>query len=187
LNRLPSLIADLIRRQVAVIVTTGSVQGGLAAKAATTTIPIVFTTSGDPVKEGLVHSLNRPGGNLTGVTTSFGEAAPKRLGLLREILPKAAMIGVLVNPNSPITTTSETNKMRTAARSVGQRIEILEAGSERDIDAVFATLTAMRVDALLVASDPLFTTHADQLVALRRAMQYQRCIRDANSPRPAAS
>jgi putative tryptophan/tyrosine transport system substrate-binding protein len=166
LNRLPSLIADLIRRQVAVIVTTGSVQGGLAAKAATTTIPIVFTTSGDPVKEGLVHSLNRPGGNLTGVTTSFGEAAPKRLGLLREILPKAAMIGVLVNPNSPITTTSETNKMRTAARSVGQRIEILEAGSERDIDAVFATLTAMRVDALLVASDPLFTTHADQLVAL---------------------
>jgi putative ABC transport system substrate-binding protein len=171
-DRLPSLIADLVRRQAAVIVTTGSVQGGLAAKAATTTIPIVFTTSGDPVKEGLVDSFNHPGGNLTGVTTSFGEAAPKRLGFLREISPKPAMIGVLVNPNSPMTTANETNQMHTAARSVGQRIEILQAGSQRDIDAIFASLTARQVDALLVASDPLFVTHADQLVALaaRHAM-----------------
>jgi putative ABC transport system substrate-binding protein len=164
-DRLPSLIADLIRRQSAVIVTTGSVQGGLAAKAATTTIPIVFTTSGDPVKEGLVHSFNHPGGNVTGVTTSFGEVAPKRLGLLRDI-SKAAIIGVLVNPNSPLSATSEANQMRTAAGSVGQQIKILQAGSQRDIDAVFATFAAKQVDALVVASDPLFVTRADQLVAL---------------------
>jgi putative ABC transport system substrate-binding protein len=165
-DRLPSLIADLVRRQAAVIVTTGSVQGALAAKAATATIPIVFTTGGDPVKEGLVRSLNRPGSNLTGVTTSFGEVAPKRLGLLREVSPKAAMIGVLVNPKDPVTTSNETNDMRTAARSVGQRIEILQAGGERDIDAAFASLIDMRGDALLVVPDPLFVTQADQLVAL---------------------
>jgi putative tryptophan/tyrosine transport system substrate-binding protein len=165
-DRLPSLISDLVRRQVAVIVATGSVQGALAAKAATTTIPIVFTTGGDPVKEGLVHSLNRPGGNLTGVTTSFGEAAPKRLGLLREIAPKAAVIGVLVNPNDPVTANAETNDMRAAARLVGQHIEILQAGTERDIDRAFANLIDLRFDALLVSPDPLFVTQANQLIAL---------------------
>src|SRR6266540_907508 len=102
LDRLPSLLADLVHRQVAVIVTTGSVQGALAAKTATTTIPIVFSTGGDPVREGLVRSLNSPGGNLTGVTTSFGEAASKRLGLIREILRKDAIIGVLVNPDDSV-------------------------------------------------------------------------------------
>jgi putative tryptophan/tyrosine transport system substrate-binding protein len=166
LHRLPSLIADLVRRQMAVIVTTGGVQGALAAKAATATIPIVFTTGGDPVKEGLVHSLNRPAGNLTGVTTSFVEAAPKRLGLLREISPKAAIIGVLVNPNDPITANSEANDMRMAARSVGQRIEILQAGTEREIDAAFASMIDVRVDGLLVAPHSLFVTQTDQLVAL---------------------
>jgi putative tryptophan/tyrosine transport system substrate-binding protein len=165
-DRLPSLMSDLVRRQVAVIVATGSVQGALAAKAATTTIPIVFTTGGDPVKEGLVHSLNRPGGNLTGVTTSFGEAAPKRLGLLREIAPKAAVIGVLVNPNDPVTANAETNDMRAAARLVGQHIEILQAGTERDIDRAFANLIDLRFDALLVSPDPLFVTQANQLIAL---------------------
>ena len=119
LDRLPSLVADLVRRQVAIIVTTGGVQGALAAKAATTTIPIVFTTGGDPVREGLVSSLNHPEGNLTGATTSFGESASKRLGLLREIAPKAAVIGVLVNPNDSVPATNETNDVRTAARSVG--------------------------------------------------------------------
>jgi putative ABC transport system substrate-binding protein len=161
-DRLPSLAADL----VAIIVTTGGVQAALAAKAATTTIPIVFTTGGDPVREGLVQSLNRPGGNLTGVTTSYDEAAPKRLGLLREILPKAAIIGVLVNPNDPITTNSETNDMRTAARSVGQRIEILQARTARDIETVYASLIAMQVGALVVAPDPLFVTEANRLIAL---------------------
>jgi putative tryptophan/tyrosine transport system substrate-binding protein len=166
LDRLPSLVADLVRRQVAVIVTTGGGQAALAAKAATTTVPIVFTSAGDPIKEGLVPSLHRPGGNLTGATASQVEAASKRLGLLREISPKAAVIGLLVNPNDPITTNSETDDMRTAARSVGQRIEILQAGTARDIETVFARLVAMQVGALLVAPDAMFVTEADRLVTL---------------------
>jgi putative ABC transport system substrate-binding protein len=165
-DRLPALAADLVRRQVALIVATGGTPASLAAKAATVTIPIVFTTGDDPVRAGLVHSLNRPGGNLTGVTTSFGEAAPKRLGLLREILPKAAIIGVLVNPNDSIAANSETEDMRTAARSVGQRIEILQAGTERDIDTAFARLIDIGGAALLVAPNSLFVTQANQLVAL---------------------
>ena len=165
-DRLPSLIADLVGRRAAVIVTTGGYQSALAAKAATTTIPIVFTSGGDPVREGLVPSLNHPGGNLTGVTASQVEAASKRLGLLREILPKAAAIGVLVNPNDPITTNSETNDMHMAARSVGQRIEILQAGTARDIETVFASLTAMQISALVIAPDPFFVTEANRLVAL---------------------
>jgi putative ABC transport system substrate-binding protein len=165
-DRLPSLVADLVRRQVAIIVTTGGAQAALAAKAATTTIPIVFTIGADPIREGLVQSLNRPGGNLTGVTTSYDEAAPKRLGLLREILPNAAIIGVLVNPNDPITASSEANTMRSAARSVGQRIEILQAGTERDIDAAFASLVDMQAAALVVAPHALFATQAHQLIAL---------------------
>jgi len=165
-DRLPSLIADLVRRQVAVIVTTGGVQGALAAKAATSTIPIVFTTGGDPIKEGLVHSLNRPGGNITGATSSSVEAASKRLGLLREILPKVAVIGALVDPNDPISADSEAHDMRTAARPVEQRIEILQAGSASDIETVFANLSAMQVGALVVAATPLFSTQANQLVGL---------------------
>ena len=165
-GRLPALAADLIRRQVSLIVTTGGAQAALAAKAATTTIPIVFTVGADPVGAGIVKSLNRPGGNLTGVTTSYDEAAPKRLGLLREILPRAAVIGVLVNPNDPITANTETNDMRRAGRSIGQQIEILQAGTERDIEAAFARLIDMRADALVVAPDALFATQAHQLVAL---------------------
>ena len=165
-GRLPALAADLIRRQVSLIVTTGGAQAALAAKAVTTTIPIVFTVGADPVGAGIVKSLNRPGGNLTGVTTSYDEAAPKRLGLLREILPKAAIIGVLVNPNDPITANTETNDMRRAGRSIGQQIEILQAGTERDIETAFARLIDMRADALVVAPDALFATQAHQLVAL---------------------
>jgi putative ABC transport system substrate-binding protein len=165
-DRLPSLVADLVGRQVAVLVTTGGVQGVLAAKAATATIPIVFTSGGDPVKEGLVHSLNRPGGNLTGVTSSHVEAASKQLGLLREILPKAVMIGVLVDPNDAITADREAHDMREAARSVGQRIEILQAASAHDIETVFAKLSAMQVGGLVVSPNPLFATQAGQLVAL---------------------
>jgi putative ABC transport system substrate-binding protein len=165
-DRLPLLAADLVRRQVAVVATTGGAQAALAAKAATSTVPIVFTVGTDPVKEGLVQNLHRPGNNLTGVTTSYDEAAPKRLGLLREILPDAALIGVLVNPTDPITASSEANLMRTAARSLGQRIEILQAGTERDIDAAFSNLIDMRANALVVAPDALFATQAHQLIAL---------------------
>ena len=165
-SRLPSLAADLVRHQMAVIATTGGAQAALAAKSATSTIPIVFTIGADPVKTGLVASLNRPGGNLTGVTTSYDEAAPKRLGLLREISPKSTLIGVLVNPTDPITASGETNDMRAAARSVGQQIEILQASTEREIDAAFARLIDMRADALVVAPDAFFATQAHQLVAL---------------------
>ena len=165
-DHLPALAADLVRRQVAVIVSTAGVQAALAAKAATTTIPIVFSTGGDPVQEGLVHSLRRPGGNLTGVTTSFAEAAPKRLGLLREIVPKAAAIGVLVNPSDPFPASRETDSIRTAARSVGQRIELLQASTEHDINAAFASLIDMRLDALIVQPDAFFAVQVNQLVAL---------------------
>jgi putative tryptophan/tyrosine transport system substrate-binding protein len=165
-DRLPSLAAELVRRQVAMIVTTGGAQAALGAKAATTTIPIAFSIGADPIKAGLVRSLNRPGGNVTGVTTSYDEAAPKRLGLLREILPKAAIIAVLINPNDPITANSETTDMRSAARSIGQQIEILQAGTERDIDTAFARLIDMRADALVVAPDALFATQTQKLVAL---------------------
>ena len=161
------MAADLVGRQVALIVATGGNPALLAAKAATATIPIVFTTGDDPVKAGLVQSLNRPGGNLTGVTTSFGEAAPKRLGLLREILPNDTIIGVLVNPNDSIAANTETNGMRKAAQLVGQRIEILQAGTDRDIDIAFAHLIDMRAHALIVApTNSLFVIQADQLIAL---------------------
>jgi putative ABC transport system substrate-binding protein len=171
-DRLPELAADLVRRRVALIVTTGGTPAASAAKAATATIPIVFTTGDDPVRAGLVQSLSRPGGNVTGVTTSFGEAAPKRLGLVREILPQAGIIGVLVNPNDPIAATAETDDMTAAARTVGQRIEILQAGTERDIDQAFARLVDIKADALVVAPNSLFVTQANQLLALaaRRAM-----------------
>jgi putative ABC transport system substrate-binding protein len=165
-DRLPSLAADLVRREVAIIVTTGGAQAALAAKAATTAIPIVFTSGSDPVREGLVQSLNRPGGNLTGVTNSYDEAAPKRLGLLREILPNGAIIAVLVNPNDPIPATSETNLLRAAASSVGQRIEILQAGTAREIDAAFAKLIDMKAGGLVIANHALFATQAQQLIAL---------------------
>jgi len=161
------MAADLVGRQVALIVATGGNPALLAAKAATATIPIVFTTGDDPVKAGLVQSLNRPGGNLTGVTTSFGEAAPKRLGLLREILPNDTIIGVLVNPNDSIAANTETNGMRKAAQLVGQRIEILQAGTDGDIDTAFAHLIDMRAHALIVApTNSLFVIQADQLIAL---------------------
>ena len=156
IDRLPSLAADLVRRQVTVIVATGGVYGATAAKAATANIPIVFTTAGDPVKEGLVQSLNRPGNNLTGVTTSFAEAGAKRLELLREIVPKATAIN----------SSSEANGVRAAARLSGQPIEVLQASTEREIDAVFATLINARLDGLLIAPDAFFGTQVSQLVTL---------------------
>jgi len=164
-DRLTALAADLVRRQVAVIVAPGGEISALAAKTATATIPIVYLGGSDPVRSGLVPSLNRPGGNITGVTSFIFDLEPKRLGLLRELRPNAATIAVLVNPGS-LNSEIQVNDIQTAARSLGQQIDILNAGTIRDIDAAFARLAQMRADALLVAGDPIFFNRASQLVVL---------------------
>ena len=162
-DQLPMLAAELVRKPVAVLVTTGGTVSARAAKAVTQTIPVVFTTADDPVEVGLVDSLNRPGGNLTGITASFIEAAPKRLELLQEMLPKASTIGLLVNPNNPATLI-EASEVQAAAR--GRRVEVQTASTEQDIDGAFEGLKQARVDGLLIAADPFLFSRADQLVAL---------------------
>jgi putative ABC transport system substrate-binding protein len=162
-DRLPALAADLVHRQVAVIAATGGEPSPQVVKAATQTIPIVFMANGDPVAAGLVASLNRPGGNLTGVTIFGMMAAGKRLELLRQLMPKAGMIAYLMNPNNP---NWELDNVQAAARSLGQQILVLNADSDREIDTAFATVAQQRVAALLVASDPLFFDRRDQLIAL---------------------
>jgi len=162
-DRLPELAADLVRRHVAVIAATGGEPSPQVVKAATRTIPIVFMANGDPVAAGLVASLNRPGGNLTGVTIFGMMATGKRMELLRQLMPKAGMIGYLMNPNNP---NRELGNVQTAARSLRQPIFVLNASDGREIDAAFAAISKQRVAALLVASDPLFFDRRDQLVAL---------------------
>jgi len=162
-DRLPILADDLIRRHVAVIAATGGEPSPQVVKAATQTIPIVFMANGDPVAAGLVASLNRPGGNLTGVTIFGMMAAGKRLELLRQLMPKAGTIAYLMNPNNP---NREFDNVQAAARSVGQQIIVLNADGSREIDAAFATIAQQGVAALLVASDPLFFDRRDQLIAL---------------------
>ena len=163
LDRLPALAADLVGRQVAAIV--GDVRSALAAKAATTTIPIVFTTAGDPVQLGLVASLNRPGGNITGVSFLVGTIASKRLELLRELIPTAALIGYLVNPGNP-TSEIETRDAEVAARALGLQLHVVVAYGERDFDQAFASFVQQRVDAMFVGGDPIFLNRRDQIVAL---------------------
>jgi ABC-type uncharacterized transport system substrate-binding protein len=164
-DRLPSLAADLVRRQVAVIDTFGSIAPALAAKAATTTIPIVFETGGDPVQGDLVASLNRPGGNITGVFALATAVEAKRLGLLREMVAKTTLIAVLLNPANPAFE-SQLNDIQQAARTIGQQLHILRASSEREIDAAFATAAQLPAGAMLVGADALFNTSRDQLIAL---------------------
>jgi putative ABC transport system substrate-binding protein len=170
-ERLPELAADLVRRRVAVIVALGNAAVALAAKAATTTIPIVFMNSSDPVHSGLVASLNRPGGNVTGITEISVELAGKRLELLHEMVPAAAPIAVLVNPNSPYTVSLIVD-VRAAAAVFGQQIEVLTAGSSHEIDTVFASLAQKQVGALLVGTDSLFISRRAQLTmqAVRHAL-----------------
>ena len=139
-DRLPELAADLVRRRVAVIVTPASTAATLAAKAATTTIPIVFVIGADPVKIGLVASLNRPGGNVTGISDIGVELGAKRLGLLHELLPGAARFAVLVNPDNPFITEPFVAELQTAASAIGRQIEVVTASTNSDIDAAFATL-----------------------------------------------
>ncbi len=163
-DRLPALATDLVGRKVDVIVATGGVPAALAAKNATSTIPIVFL-GGDPVATGLVASLARPGGNLTGFSIFGGELAPKRLELLSELVPQARVIALLVNPNAPNAERSIRDLLE-AARVKGVQLAILKASSESEIDAAFATLVQLQAGALIVGGDPFFGSRREQLVAL---------------------
>ena len=163
-DRLPALATDLVHRGVAVIL-AGAPPAALAAKAATTTIPIVFTSGGDPVELGLVSSLNRPGANVTGVSFLLNELGGKRLELLRELVPTAALIGLLVNPTRP-SSKSETKNAQQAAQALGVQLIVLNASSEGEIDAAFAKFIQYRVNALLVGTDPFFVTRRDKIIAL---------------------
>jgi len=165
LDRLPAMAVDLVSRQVAVIIAAGGDRPALAAKAATSTIPIVFTGSDFPVKVGLVASLSRPGGNVTGASLFTSELEVKKLALLRELVPRAPLIAMLVNPTNP-SAEADIEDVRRAATAVGQQILLLRASSERDIDAAFEAVVQQRVNALLVAHDPIFLSRRDQFVAL---------------------
>ena len=164
-DRLPALAADLVSRRVAAIVATAGTPTIRAAKAATATIPIVFVIGSDPVSFGLVASLNRPGGNLTGVTLVATETVAKRLGLLLELVPKAAVIGVLANPDNPITEPQLT-ELQTAARALDRKILVLNATSESEFEPAFAAVAQQHIDAFVVAADPFFDDRRAQLVAL---------------------
>jgi putative ABC transport system substrate-binding protein len=171
-DRFPALLADFIRRKVTVIVAVTGTPPALAAKVATTTIPIVFVTAGDPVALGLVASLNRPGGNLTGVATLTVELAPKQLEVLRELVPTAITIALLVNPANSTNAETLSRDVQAAARTLGLQLHVLHASTERDFDAVFASLPRLRAGALLIGSDPFFNSRSQQLTALvsRHAM-----------------
>ena len=164
-DQLPTLAADLVRRHVAVIAAGGTAAPALAAKAATSTIPIVFQTGSDPVKDGLVASLNRPGGNVTGVSRMSFTLAPKRLELLHELVPKATAIAFLVNPANPVAA-SQIQEIREPARSLGLRVHVLEASSERQIEIAFETLTQQRAGALLIANDTFLSGQRELFIAL---------------------
>ena len=165
-DRLSELAADLVRRRVSLIATPGTTAAALAAKAATTTIPIVFGVGDDPVKLGLVSSLARPDGNLTGVNFFSTETVAKRLGLVHEVVPKAVRIAVLINPANAPSAEVMLRDIPPAARALGLQIQVLNAGTSREIDAAFATIARDRADALFIAPDSLFTIRRIQLATL---------------------
>jgi ABC-type uncharacterized transport system substrate-binding protein len=165
LERVPALVMDLVRRKVAVILTGGGDVPAMVAKGATSTIPIVFLTGFDPVKSGLVASLNRPGGNLTGATVIAGQLMAKRLELLRDLVPTARIIGVLANPNNPNAET-DTAEAQTAGRALGHEIHVLLAENEQDIDTAFTSLARLKADALVLDADPLFANLRRKIVTL---------------------
>jgi putative ABC transport system substrate-binding protein len=166
---LPALIADFVGRPVAVIVAAGSTPGALAAKTATTTIPIVFNVGVDPVDSGLVASLNRPGGNITGIFNLTGLLVAKRLELLHELMPNVSVVAFLANPSNTPFTEYEMTDVRNAARSLGLRIHVLNAGTVGEIDTAFATLAQVRTGALLISGDGFFNSRREQIVALAAA------------------
>jgi len=165
-ERLPVLAAELVGRRVDVIVTPVSTAATLAAKAATATIPIVFVIGADPVKIGLVASLNRPSGNATGISDIGVELGAKRLGLLHELLPNAARFGVLVNPDNPGITEPFLSELQTAALAIGRQLEVVTASTNSGIDTAFATLVKARADAFLISPEALFVTRRVQLLTL---------------------
>ena len=167
---LPSLAADLVKRKVAVLVSTGGQAPAMAAKAATSTIPIVFTIGGDPVQLGLVSSLNQPGGNVTGVNMFVPQMESKRFGLLRALLPGASLITMLLNPTNP-PSAEQMKEVQDAARATGQRVEILHASSERELEAAFANAFQLHAAAMQVGADPYFNSKRDKIIAL--AAQYR--------------
>jgi putative ABC transport system substrate-binding protein len=164
-DRLPALAADLVRRQVAVIA-AGGTPPTIAAKAATATIPIVFVTGADPVEIGLVASLNRPGGHLTGITTLTSVVAQKKLELLHELLPTATVIALLINPTNPILAETNRRDLQAAARTLGLHILMLQASSERELETAFATLIQQRAGGLVIGTDAFFNSRSRQLAAL---------------------
>src|SRR5262245_36442447 len=165
-DRLPALAAELVRQRVVVIFAGGGAAAVPAAKAATTTIPIVFATGANPVETGMVTSFNRPGGNVTGISSMTTELTAKRLGLLHELLPAAARFGVLVNPSVPRTAASVTARAQAAASTIGRQIEVFAAETSGEIDAAFASMVQKRVDALLIGTNVLFTNRRVQLATL---------------------
>jgi putative tryptophan/tyrosine transport system substrate-binding protein len=163
---LPALVADFVRRPVAVIVVSGSTPGALAAKGATSTIPIVFSIGVDPVQIGLVASFNRPGGNVTGISNLQNPLGAKRLELLRELVPGAAVVASLVNPSNTVYTESEMSGLRSAADSLGLQLFVLNASSVAEVDAAFAALAQARLGALLISSESFFIDRREQIAAL---------------------
>jgi putative tryptophan/tyrosine transport system substrate-binding protein len=165
-DRLPGLAAELVARRVSVIVATGGLPSSLAAKQATETIPVVFTLGSDPVKFGLVSSLNRPNGNVTGVTLFAYLLDAKRVELMHELVPGASVVALLVNPNSPAQADAQFAEVEAAVRKFGQQLVILKAGTDSEIDRAFAVIDERKAGALLVSADPLFLTRREQLISL---------------------
>jgi ABC-type uncharacterized transport system substrate-binding protein len=163
-DRLPELAAELVSRRVAILVTVGAEPSALAAKAATATIPIVFTSGNDPIKSGLVASLNRPGGNATGVAMLTTNLEPKRLGLLHELFPDAKLFGALLNPKLPLAA-AQGSALAEAARTLGQQVVFLNASSDAELDDALAALARQHVAAVLVAGDPFFDSRRDRIIA----------------------
>ena len=184
-SRLPELATDLVRRQVAVIVATGGELSGRAARAATSTIPIVFDAGGNPVEQGMVASLNRPGGNMTGINQMVEELVTKELGLLHEMVPKASVIGALVDPNNPTRSDAIVESAQKAVSALGCTMEVLAAGSDEGIDKAFATLDQKHIGRFSSAPMHSSTTGVTGLSRSRHVMLFPAYLSGASSPRPA--